>query len=257
MDKQRTIGKALSLKGVGLHTGNKVNLSFKPADVDSGINFIRIDLPKSPVIKASVENLLPASLSVRRTSIGKDTVEIQTIEHLMGALAGAGIDDINIEIDNDEVPGLDGSGLNFIEIFNTTGIKEQEKERKEYVIKEPVFVEEDDSSIVALPSSEFKISYTLDYNHPMIRTEFMELNFNSDVFKSEIAPARTFCLENEAGELKNQGLGKGANYDNTLVVGKSGVIKNKLRFEDEFVRHKLISPKLPWLPVSLSDQMKK
>jgi UDP-3-O-[3-hydroxymyristoyl] N-acetylglucosamine deacetylase/3-hydroxyacyl-[acyl-carrier-protein] dehydratase len=240
VDRQKTIAKTLSLNGVGLHTGNKVNIAFKPADSGSGINFIRIDLPARPVIKASVENLLPVARSPRRTSIGKDSVEIQTIEHLMGALAGAGIDNINIEIDNDEVPGLDGSGLNFIEVFNAAGIKEQEKERNTFALREPIFVEEDGCSIVAIPYPEFKISYTLDYNHPMLPTAFMELNFNAEVFKSEIAPARTFCLENEAEELKSQGLGRGANYDNTLVVGKNGVIKNKLRFGNEFIRHKIL-----------------
>jgi UDP-3-O-acyl-N-acetylglucosamine deacetylase len=125
MDKQRTIGKELSLKGIGLHTANKVNITFKPAGPDTGINFIRTDLPDRPVIKASVDNLLSPSVSPRRTSIGKDNVEIQTIEHLMAALTGAGIDNIYIEIDNDEAPGLDGSSLNFLDILNKCGIVEQ------------------------------------------------------------------------------------------------------------------------------------
>jgi len=240
MDKQRTIAKESALKGVGLHTANKVNITFKPADVNSGINFVRIDLPGRPVIKASVDYLLSPSASPRRTSIGKDRVEIQTIEHLMAALAGAGIDNIYIEIDNDEVPGLDGSSLNFLEVLKGAGIVEQEKERRYYSLKEPIFVEEDGSSIVALPATELKISYTLNYNHPVLRTDFMEINMSSEVFKSEIASARTFCLENEAVELQNQGLGRGANYDNTLVVGKNGVIKNKLRYPDEFIRHKML-----------------
>jgi len=240
MDKQRTIAKESGLKGVGLHTANKVNITFKPADVNSGINFVRIDLPGRPVIKASVDYLLSPSDSPRRTSIGRDKVEIQTIEHLMAALAGAGIDNIYIEIDNDEVPGLDGSSLNFLEVLKDAGIIEQEKERRYYSLKEPIFVEEDGSSIVALPAGELKISYTLNYNHPILRTDFMEINMNAEVFKSEIASARTFCLENEAVELQNQGLGRGANYDNTLVVGKNGVIKNKLRYPDEFIRHKML-----------------
>lgn len=240
MDKQRTIGKELSLKGIGLHTANKVNLTFKPADADSGINFIRTDLAGRPVIKASVEHLLCSSASHRRTSIGKDKVEIQTIEHLMAALAGGGIDNINIEIDNDEVPGLDGSSLNFLEVLKDAGIVEQEKERRYYSLKEPIFVEEDGSSIAAFPYGELKISYTLSYNHPALQTDFMELDMSPDVFKSEIASARTFCLENEAAELQNQGLGRGANYENTLVVGKNGVIKNKLRYPNEFVRHKML-----------------
>lgn len=240
MDKQKTITKVLSLKGIGIHTGNLVNITFKPAEIDTGINFIRSDLPGKPVIKASVEYLLSPARSPRRTSVGKDAVEIQTIEHLMAALCGLEIDNIYIEIDNDEVPGLDGSSLNFLEILQECGTVEQEKDRRYYSIKEPIFIEEDDSSIVALPSSEFKISYTLDYNHPMLKTEFMELNLNSGIFKNEIAAARTFCLEDEAAELQHQGLGRGANYENTLVVGKKGVIKNKLRYPDEFIRHKIL-----------------
>jgi len=240
MYKQRTIAKELSLKGVGLHTANKVNVTFKPADVNTGITFTRIDLPNKPVIKASVSSLLSPARSSRRTSIGRDEVEIQTIEHLMAALSGAGIDNIRIEIDNNEIPGMDGSSLNFLELFNRCGIVEQEKERQYFSIKEPIFAEEEGSYIVALPSREFKISYTLSYNHVFLRKDFLEVNLVPDVFKTEIASARTFCLEEEANELQRGGMGLGANYDNTLVVGEKGVIKNKLRFENEFVRHKIL-----------------
>jgi UDP-3-O-[3-hydroxymyristoyl] N-acetylglucosamine deacetylase/3-hydroxyacyl-[acyl-carrier-protein] dehydratase len=240
MEKQKTIAKELSLKGVGLHTANKVTLKFKPAEIDSGINFIRIDLPGRPLVKASVNNLLSPMRSCRRTSIGFDSVEIQTIEHLMAAFCGIGIDNICVEIDNSEIPGLDGSSLNFLEILSEAGIKEQEKERGYYIIKDPIYVEEEGSSIIALPASELKISYTLNYNHPYLRRDFMEINVNPELFKKEIAAARTFCLEEEAEELKSHGLGQGANFENTLVVSKAGVIKNTLRFDDEFVRHKIL-----------------
>lgn len=240
MDNQRTIEREISLKGIGLHTANKVNITFKPADIDTGINFIRTDLPYRPQIKVSLDSLLSQSRSPRRTSVGNGTVEIQTIEHLMAALAGLHIDNIKIEIDNDEVPGLDGSSLNFLETLTEAGIKEQQKNRQYYVIKEQIFVEEDGAFIMAVPSSEYKISYTLSYNHPMLKAQFLEINIHSDTFKKELAAARTFCLEDEAQELQHQGLGRGANYDNTLVVGKSGVIKNKLRYEDEFIRHKIL-----------------
>ncbi len=240
MDKQRTIQKQLSLSGIGLHTANKVNITFKPADVNTGINFVRVDLPNKPVIRASVSSLLSPACSLRRTSVGQDGVEIQTIEHLMAALSGAGIDNIRIEIDNNEIPGMDGSSLNFLDLFNRCGIVEQEKERRYFSIKEPIFVEEEGSYIIALPSAEFKISYTLSYNHVFVRKDFLEVNLIPDVFKTEIASARTFCLEEEANELQRGGMGLGANYDNTLVVGEKGVIKNKLRFENEFVRHKIL-----------------
>ena len=240
MDKQKTIEREISLKGIGLHTAKKVNVTFKPADIDTGINFIRTDLPARPLIKASIGSLLSQSRSPRRTSLGRDNVEIHTIEHLMAALSGLCIDNIYIEIDNDEVPGLDGSSLNFLETLSEAGIKEQEKSRRYYLIKEPIFVEEEGCAIVAVPSQEFKISYTLDYNHPLLKAQFLEINFNEGAFKNELASSRTFCLESEAEELQQQGLGRGANYENTLVVGENGVIKNKLRYPDEFIRHKIL-----------------
>lgn len=240
MDKQKTIAREISLNGIGLHTANKVKITFKPAKPDTGINFIRTDLPQKPVIKASVESLLSLDRSPRRSSIGNDNVEIHTIEHLMATLSGLGIDNLNIEINGDEVPGLDGSSLNFLEVLNKAGIKELEKEQLYYSVKEPIFLEEDDASIVALPSSEFKISYTLSYNHPILNLEFLQLKISPDIFKEELASARTFCLEEEAAQLQQQGMGRGANYNNTLVVSKTGVIQNKLRYPDEFIRHKIL-----------------
>lgn len=241
MDRQKTIERSVSLKGIGLHTANKVNIIFKPADVDTGINFIRTDLPNKPVIKASLDYVISQSRSPRRTSIGCDGAEIHTVEHLMAALSGLGIDNLHIEIDNDEVPGLDGSGLNFLEILTKAGLKEQEKPRQYYFIKEPIFIEEaGGAAIVVVPAQEFKVSYTLNYNHPLLRAQFLDIIVNEDAFKNELASARTFCLESEVTELQQQGLGRGANFENTLVVGERGVIKNKLRYPDEFIRHKIL-----------------
>ncbi|MDD2751725.1 MAG: bifunctional UDP-3-O-[3-hydroxymyristoyl] N-acetylglucosamine deacetylase/3-hydroxyacyl-ACP dehydratase [Candidatus Omnitrophica bacterium] len=240
MEKQKTIEREITISGTGLHTGNKVKVVFKPAPVDAGISFVRTDLPEKPKIKADINSLLSQSRSPRRTSIGGQDFDIQTIEHLMSALAGSGIDNLIIEIDNKEVPGMDGSSLNFLEALAKAGIKEQEKERLSFTLKEPIFIEEEGSYIIAFPSSDFKISYTLDYRHPYLKTQFLELKIDPDAFKSLLAPARTFCLEEEAAQLRSQGLGCGANYDNTLVVGKNGVVKNTLRFDDEFIRHKIL-----------------
>ncbi|MBU1726521.1 MAG: UDP-3-O-acyl-N-acetylglucosamine deacetylase [Candidatus Omnitrophica bacterium] len=239
MSKQQTIAKEISLSGVGLHTANKVNVTFKPAPVDSGINFIRVDSPAKALIKASTENLLSPSLYPRRTSIGKDGAEIQTIEHLMAVFSGLGIDNIIVEADASELPGMDGSGLLFSQELSRAGIKEQEKERKVFSVKEPIFIEHEGSSLIALPCADFKVSYTLNYNHPYLKSQFLEATINADLFQKEISGARTFCLEQEV-ELKREGFGHGANYENTLVVGKDGVIKNKLRFSDEFIRHKVL-----------------
>ena len=239
MEKQKTIVKKVCLKGIGIHTGNKVNLTLKPAEPDSGVTFIRTDIAGAPRIKANLESLLIQKLS-RRSSIGDNQAQVQTVEHLMAALFSLGIDNIDVEIDSNEVPGLDGSAISFVEALEDAGIKEQEKQKYIYTVREPISIQDGVSSITILPSREFKVSYTLNYDHPLLESQFLELTVNAQSFKTEIAPARTFCLESEANELQNQGLGLGANYENTLVVGKTGVIKNSLRFKDEFVRHKIL-----------------
>jgi len=240
MDKQRTIQNEISVSGTGLHTAKKSSLTLKPADIDSGIIFTRIDLADRPKVRALPENVLTQTRSLRRSSIGKDNVEIHTIEHLMAAISGLGIDNLNVEIDNEEVPGLDGSSINFVELILKGGIKEQERERSYYTVTKPISVEEGQASISALPYDGFKVSYTLDYNHPMLRSQFKEVEITPDSFKSDISQARTFCLEEEVKKLQEQGVGLGANYENTLVLGKTGVINNKLRYSDEFLRHKIL-----------------
>lgn len=239
MENQQTIANQISLSGIGIHTGNKVNVTFKPAPVSSGITFIRTDLPGRPRIPGQVQSFVPAKFN-RRSSIGNNDGEVQTIEHLMAALASLGIDNIDVEIDANELPGLDGSAIKFVEALERAGIAKQEQERYIHIIKEPLSIEEGGSSITVVPAKEFKISYTLNYNHPLLEGQFFEIKVDTESFKSQIAPARTFCLESEATQLQSQGLGQGANYENTLVVGATGVIKNKLRFKDEFVRHKIL-----------------
>ena len=240
MEKQKTIVKQITLKGIGIHTGNKASVTFKPAEVDSGVTFIRTDIPGSPRIKANVQSLLLEQKFSRRSSIGNDQAEVQTVEHLMAVLSSLGIDNIDVQIDNNEVPGLDGSAINFLEALEKAGISQQESQRYTFSVKEPIFIQEGSSSIAIVPAKEFKVSYTLNYDHPLLAAQFLELSVNAESFKTALASARTFCLESEASELQNQGLGLGANYENTLVVGRNGVIKNKLRFQDEFVRHKIL-----------------
>ncbi|MFA5362463.1 MAG: bifunctional UDP-3-O-[3-hydroxymyristoyl] N-acetylglucosamine deacetylase/3-hydroxyacyl-ACP dehydratase [Candidatus Omnitrophota bacterium] len=241
MDKQRTIEKPVTLKGVGLHTGNSVEVTFKPAEADSGITFVRIDIAGKPAIKAGVDQLrLPSSASPRCSTIGSDTVQVQTIEHLMAGLAGLGIDNVTVEINSVEAPGLDGSSKEYVNAFLEAGIKEQGRPRNYYCVKEPLFVQEGKSSVVILPGDEFKISYTLDYDNILLEGKFLELTVTEESFKKELSSARTFCLEEEVLELKKRGFGKGATYDNTLVIGKKGVLNTKLRYADEFVRHKVL-----------------
>jgi UDP-3-O-[3-hydroxymyristoyl] N-acetylglucosamine deacetylase/3-hydroxyacyl-[acyl-carrier-protein] dehydratase len=241
MSKQKTIAKEISFGGIGLHTGNRANVTLKPAERDSGIIFIRKDLAGAPRVKACVENMVPAEKLPRRTSVENGPASVQTVEHLMAALSGLEIDNLYVEVDSVELPGLDGSSLKYVEFFTQAGLKELDKERGFFSVKEPIRIEEGGASIVIEPAADFKISYTLDYAESLPKKEFIELAVSPESFRKEIAPARTFCLESESAELKRQGLGLGANYENTLVLDKSGrVIKNKVRFSDEAVRHKVL-----------------
>lgn len=240
MERQKTIVKEAYIEGIGIHTANPVKLKLIPAAANSGINFIRIDLPNKPVIKADLSNLIDIHGSLRRTSIGLNGAKIYTIEHLMATLSALGIDNLTVEINSEELPALDGSAKRFFEVLKEAGIKELDEPKKFLTVREPVWINEGDASLGILPYGDFKISYLLSYNHPLLKAEFVSFNVTTDYFESNIAASRTFCLEEEADELKKQGLGKGANYENTLVVGKTGVINNKLRFEDEFARHKVL-----------------
>ena len=216
---------------------------------------MRVDLADKPVIKADVSNLLEQEQKLRRTSIGSADAEVHTIEHLLAALFGLGIDNLLIEIDGSEVPGMDGSALPFFQLLENAGVVKQDAGRKSFQIREPLFIQSSDgTALVILPNSDFKLSYTLDY--PSSYTcpagkspsspQHLIINFSSDgeekkkIFKNEIAPARTFCLKSEVEKLQRDGLGKGANYENTLVVDGDKILNNELRFKDEFVRHKIL-----------------
>ncbi len=236
MEYQRTITKVVELNGIGLHTGQKVNVKFKPGEENQGIEFIRVDLRDQPHVKAHMANLIERP---RRTSIGIQNVEIHTIEHVLAALVVVGVDNLNIELDAEELPGLDGSALPFLEILKSAGIQEQKSLRAYFQPKEPLYMEEDDSSLMILPANDFRVSYTMSYPHPFLKSQYASFEVDANVFEKEIAPSRTFCLQQETEELTRQGLGKGANYENTIVVGSKGIINNKLRFDDEFVRHKI------------------
>ncbi len=239
-EKQKTIKEECRVSGVGLHTGSSVNVVFKPSAENTGINFIRVDLPSRPVIKADPAHVLVETPVPRCTTISYDGAMIHTVEHLMSVLRGLGITNLLIELDGNELPGLDGSGADYLNLFKKAGIKEQEAQAPFYRIQEPIGVELSGSSIYVFPSDELKISYLLDYPHNMLRSQYFNITIDPTIFEREIAPCRTFCLESEANELKAGGLGKGANFKNTLVVGPGGVIDNQLRFPDEFARHKIL-----------------
>lgn len=238
---QRTIAKEMSLNGIGIHTGLPVSVRVLPAPADAGILFVRTDLPHRPSIPVKAAQMVDVDKSVRRTTLSKDGVEVQTVEHFMAALWGVGIDNAYVEITAAELPGLDGSAIQFVEQLKAAGTAEQQAARRYFALREPVLVEEGDSCIVVFPDKAFRISYLLSYPHPLLRSQFVSFTANGLAsFEQAIAPARTFCMKEEAEALRVAGFGKGANYDNTLVLGEKGAINNTLRFEDECARHKIL-----------------
>ncbi|MBI1953271.1 MAG: UDP-3-O-[3-hydroxymyristoyl] N-acetylglucosamine deacetylase, partial [Candidatus Omnitrophica bacterium] len=239
--KQRTLQRSCRIEGVGLHTGKTVRVELKPAPPDSGVTFLRTDLGGSSPVTASAMTILEGSRRLRRTSIGNGQVEIHTIEHLMASCSGLGVDNLLVEMNGEEVPGLDGSAYPFVEIIKQAGFKEQPSPRRVAQFREPVWISEDGAAVAILPDEKFRISYTLSYPIPSLRAQFFSAEVNPHFFESEVAPSRTFCLAEEAETLRRAGLGRGANYENTVVLTAEGrVINNHLRFPDEFVRHKVL-----------------
>ncbi|MBN3038298.1 MAG: bifunctional UDP-3-O-[3-hydroxymyristoyl] N-acetylglucosamine deacetylase/3-hydroxyacyl-ACP dehydratase [Candidatus Omnitrophica bacterium] len=239
MEKQKTIKKKVSVNGIGIHTGKKTELTFRPAEKNTGIRFIRVDLPDKPVIPASIFNVSETNLKLRRTSLGSGKAEIHTVEHLLSALFGLGIDNVIIEVNGEEIPALKGSAYDFYKILRDNGIVELDTSKKPLSVKEPMWMRDNDAFLAIFPDNEFRISYTLSYPSSSLN-QYLNLVVNEETFSKELAPCKTFCLENEVEQLRAQGLGKGASVENTIVVGKGGVVEGKPTFSDEFARHKVL-----------------
>ena len=237
MRQERTIREPVTLEGVGLHTGSQVHIRLLPGAPDTGVVFVRTDLEGRPRVKAAIENVVSRP---RRTALQRGAAEVHTVEHFLAAARGSLVDNLEVEIDAPELPGLDGSALPFVEAIRGAGVVEQEKDRKEFRLKTPVSVS-GETSLVALPAEEgLKIAYTLSYENSRISSQHLSLDLTEETFRKEVAGARTYVLEEEAAALRRAGLGKGASYENTLVLGDQGVINNTLRYPDEFVRHKVL-----------------
>jgi UDP-3-O-[3-hydroxymyristoyl] N-acetylglucosamine deacetylase/3-hydroxyacyl-[acyl-carrier-protein] dehydratase len=235
---QRTVKKNASFSGVGLFTGEDTTMTIRPADPDTGVVFIRTDLPGKPTVRAAIDNL---ARRAHRTSLKQGQAEVEMVEHLLAALHGQQIDNAIIEVDSAGMPNTDGSALPFIDVLEKAGAVEQNASRRELEIAEPVAVTDGDVALIALPGHDgLSVSYTLDYNTPEIASQTFSFRMNGESFATEIAPARTFLPASQVEEFKLRGLGKGASYGNTLIVSADGVVDNELRFEDEFARHKIL-----------------
>ena len=260
---QQTINKNSTISGVGLHTGIVTNVTFKPAKVDHGIVFQRIDLKNKPTIKADVDNVTDVS---RGTTLEENNAKISTIEHLLAAIAGLEIDNILIEVDGPELPIMDGSSIKFIESLEKAGIKEQNAYKTYFEIKENIFYNDKKNNveIAIYPHNEFRATVMVDYNSPVLGSQHYTLNELSK-FKNEVANSRTFCFLHEVEKLFKKNLIKGGDLNNAIVivdkvisenklnklskllgkkkvkVEKEGILNNvKLRYHNEPARHKLL-----------------
>ncbi|NUN48281.1 MAG: UDP-3-O-[3-hydroxymyristoyl] N-acetylglucosamine deacetylase [Candidatus Brocadiae bacterium] len=239
MRLQRTISRPAEIEGIGLFSGERTRLRISPAPVDAGVTFTRLDLPGRPRIPVNANT---ATIRPRRTAIQKDGAEVETVEHLLAAMGGLSIDNLEVEVNGAEIPGGDGSSAPFVDALTSAGIVEQDKPKPVYQLREAIHVRDGEQSIVAMPSSEgLTVSYTLNHENLPFHAQHYTLSVNPESFAQEIAPARTWCLSSEVDELLRQGFGKGCTTQNTLVVNPHGDVReNTLRFPDELVRHKIL-----------------
>jgi len=236
MDTQRTLRRAISCVGIGLHSGNKVQLSLKPAPVDFGIRFRRTDLGDHEV-PANVQHLGGIQLA---TALSRNAVSVETVEHLLAALVSMRIDNVLIELNSPEVPIMDGSAAPFVYLIQEAGIKPQASARKYLKIVRPIALSRGDKRIALYPSDHFDVTYSISFDHPLLRHQARTLRITEESFIEEIAPARTFTFLKDVEMLRQNGLALGGSLDNAIVLGETGVLNNALRFEDEFVRHKIL-----------------
>ncbi|MFC1783817.1 UDP-3-O-acyl-N-acetylglucosamine deacetylase [Planctomycetota bacterium] len=239
MEAQKTIAKPISLAGKGLFGGEAVEMTFKPSEPGSGVVFVRSDLSEPARIPARISALAPRS---RRTTLHNGTTSIDTVEHCLASVCGLEIDNIEIEIKGGEIPNIDGSCEPFTQALLQAGIVEQNRPRKPFVITEPITVIHGDARLYALPDhlDELNIIYDLDYRDiPAIGRQIFHFQADPDNFREQISAARTFIPESEARQFQSQGIGTHLSPQDVLVFGADGPLENKLRFEDECVRHKI------------------
>ena len=236
MDAQRTVRRQISCVGIGLHSGNKVHLSLKPATADSGIRFRRTDLGGHDV-PATVQHLSGINLA---TGLARNDVAVDTVEHLLSALVSMNIDNVLIELNSPEVPIMDGSAAPFVYLIQEAGVKTLSAPRKYLKIVRPVAISRGDKRIALYPSDHFKVTYSISYDHPLLRHQSRTLRITEESFVEDVAPARTFTFLKDVEQLRQNGLALGGSLENAIVLGETGVLNNALRFEDEFVRHKIL-----------------
>jgi UDP-3-O-[3-hydroxymyristoyl] N-acetylglucosamine deacetylase len=236
--QQRTLRRAVRIEGVGLHSGAKVTLRLLPSPPDTGLFFVRTDLPHQPTIPVQSRYVTDTALA---TTLGRDGAKVSTVEHLLAALQGLGIDNLRMEIDGPEVPIMDGSAAPFAELMSEAGLRLQGEPRQFLVIRRAVTVTDGDKTATFAPAKRLRIDCTIDFKHPLISDQRFALELNERAFLREVAPARTFGFLRDVDRLRAKGLARGGSLDNAVVVDDFSILNPEgLRFPDEFVRHKLL-----------------
>ncbi|MBR1645474.1 MAG: UDP-3-O-[Selenomonadaceae bacterium] len=237
MLKQRTLQNKVSCTGVGLHSGKKVQLELLPANVDSGIIFLRTDLPNRPMIHATADNV---TATIRATTLSENGAKVFTIEHLMSALNVCGVDNCTVAMDAEEPPVLQGNSIDFFRMIKSAGVVEQNAERKIIGVEKIYRVDADDGRFVmALPYDGFRVSFVSVNPHPLIGIQYADFEITEEIYEREIAPARTIAYEKEVAALHQMGLGLGGTLENVIVYNDEGWL-NELIYPDELVRHKIL-----------------
>lgn len=239
---QRTIAKAVTLEGIGLHTGERGRITFRPAEANTGLRFVRADLPGHPVVRVRPENAFFDPGAARRTILQENGVQIHTMEHALAAVAGLGLDNLVIEQTSMETPEpADGSAGPFATALRDAGVVEQDRFKRHIKVTKPVTWSQDGVSLSAVPYQGFRITFHIHYDHPVIGDQTLSLDIEPDAFLEQIAPARTFVLERDIETLRAAGWIKGGRLESAVVVGRDRVLNDApLRFPDEFVRHKVL-----------------
>jgi UDP-3-O-[3-hydroxymyristoyl] N-acetylglucosamine deacetylase len=236
--QQQTLSNPISCTGVGLHTGKPVTITLRPAPTDTGVVFVNRNGHAGATLAASVDHLVPTELC---TAISGNGFQVKTIEHVLAALAGLSVDNVFVDIDAAEAPVMDGSSAPFVRLIESAGVVTQNRRRSFLKITRPLEIVDGSRRIRIEPSSTPRITYTIEYDHPMIRTQTYAYEHSAHAFATEIAEARTFGFLQEVEALWARGLGRGGNLENTVVLSQDGILNESgLRFSDEFVRHKVL-----------------
>ncbi len=239
LEAQTTVATETTLEGIGLHTGNPSKLVFRPAPANAGIRFFRTDLPGSPMIPARLGFVVA---TLRGTNLGLGDAKVHTVEHVLSALVGLGIDNVDILVSTNEPPAMDGSSLPFFKALLRGGVTRFDEPKRYLVIPEEVTYEDKGTVYRALPAEHFDVKASLIHDHPLVPRLDLSVRVDQESYVSELAGARTFCFEHEVEYLKSQGLAQGGSLENAIVIGQDKIhtTPDGLRFEDEFVRHKVL-----------------